>query len=45
MSVEYLEILDFMQFFEHMTFTPNAENALEKEVKRAVPVSVGIELV
>ena len=45
MSHRYLEILDFMQFFDHFVFTPNAENVLEKELKREIPVSVGIELV
>ena len=41
----YLEILDFTLFFDHFVFTPNAENVLEKELKREIPVSVGIELV
>lgn len=41
----YLEILDFTQFFDHFVFTPNAENVLEKEMKKEIPVSVGIELV
>lgn len=41
----YAEILDFTQFFDHFVFTPNAENVLEKELKREIPVSVGIELV
>ena len=41
----YLEILDFTLFFDHFVFTPNAENALEKELKKEIPVSVGIELV
>ena len=41
----YLEILDFTQFFDHFVFTPNAENVLEKELKREIHVSVGIELV
>ena len=45
MSNRYLEILDFTQFFDHFVFTPNAENVLEKELKREIPVSVGIELV
>lgn len=45
MSGRYLEILDFTQFFDHFVFTPNAENVLEKELKREIPVSVGIELV
>ena len=44
-SHRYLEILDFTQFFDHFVFTPNAENVLEKELKREIPVSVGIELV
>ena len=44
MSHRYLEILDFTQFFDHFVFTPNAENVLEKELKREIPVSVGIEL-
>ena len=41
----YLEILDFTLFFDHFVFTPNAENVLEKELKKEIPVSVGIELV
>lgn len=41
----YVEILEFTQFFDHFVFTPNAENVLEKELKREIPVSVGIELV
>ena len=45
MSHRYLEILDFTQYFDHFVFTPNAENVLEKELKREIPVSVGIELV
>ena len=43
--LRYVEILDFTQFFDHFVFTPNAENVLEKELKREIPVSVGIELV
>ena len=45
MSRRYLEILELTQFFDHFVFTPNKENALEKELKREIPVSVGIELV
>ena len=45
MQSRYLEILDFTQFFDHFVFTPNAENVLEKELKKEMPVSVGIELV
>lgn len=45
MQGRYLEILDFTPFFDHFIFTPNAENVLEKELKREVPVSVGVELV
>ena len=45
MSHQFLEILDFTLFFDHFVFTPNAENVLEKELKREIPVSVGIELV
>lgn len=45
MQDRYLEILDFTLFFDHFIFTPNAENVLEKELKREVPVSVGVELV
>lgn len=45
MQSRYLEILDFTQFFDHFVFTPNAENVLEKEIKREISVSVGIELV
>lgn len=45
MQSRYLEILNFTQFFAHFVFAPNAENVLEKELKREIPVSVGIELV
>lgn len=45
MPHRYIEIFDFTQFFDHFIFTPNAENVLEKELKREIPVSVGIELV
>ena len=45
MQSRYLEILDFTQFFDHFVFTSNSENVLEKELKREIPVSVGIELV
>ena len=45
MQERYLEILDFTQFFDRFVFTPNAKNVLEKELKREIPVSVGIELV
>ena len=45
MQSRYLEILDFTQFFDRFVFTPNAKNVLEKELKREIPVSVGIELV
>ena len=45
MQSRYLEILDFTQFFDHFVFTQNAENVLEKELKREISVSVGIELV
>ena len=45
MQSRYLEILDFTQFFDHFVFAPNAENILEKELKKEIPVSVGIELV
>lgn len=45
MQSRYLEILDFTQLFDHFVFTPNEENVLEKELKRKIPVSVGIELV
>jgi hypothetical protein len=45
MQGRYLEILDFTHFFDHFIFTPNDENVLEKELKREIPVSVGIELV
>lgn len=41
----YLKILEFTQFFDYFVFTPNAENVLEKELKKKIPVSVGIELV
>ena len=34
MQSRYLEILDFTQFFDHFVFTPNAENVLEKELKK-----------
>ena len=42
---QFLEILDFTMFFDHFVLTSNAENVLEKELKREIPVSVGIELV
>ena len=45
MQSRYLESLDFTQFFDHFVFTPNAENVLGKELKRVIPVSVGIEQV
>ena len=45
MQSRFLEILDFTLFFDHFVFTPNVENVLEKELKREIPVSVGIELV
>ena len=45
MQSRYLEILDFTQFSDHFVFTPNEENVLEKELKKEIPVSVGIELV
>ncbi len=45
MSYQFLEILDFTLFFDHFVFNPNAENVLEKELKKEIPVSVGIELV
>jgi DNA invertase Pin-like site-specific DNA recombinase len=44
-QTQFLEILDFTLFFDHFVFTPNAENVLEKELKKEIPVSVGIELV
>ena len=44
-KARYLKILEFTQFFDHFVFTPNAENVLEKELKKKIPVSVGIELV
>ena len=45
MQSRFLEILDFTLFFDHFIFTPNVVNVLEKELKREIPVSVGIELV
>ena len=42
---QFLEILDFTMFFDHFVLTSNAENVLEKELKREIPVSEGIELV
>ena len=45
MQGRYLEILDFTHFFDHFVFTPNAENVLEKELKKEILVSVGVELV
>lgn len=45
MQSRYLEILDFTQFFDNFVFTSNEENVLEKQLKRKIPVSVGIELV
>lgn len=43
MQSRYLEIFDFTLFLDYFVFTPNAENVLEKELKREIPVSVGIE--
>lgn len=45
MQSRYLEILDFIQFFDNFVFTLNEENVLEKQLKRKIPLSVGIELV
>lgn len=45
MSHQYLELLDFTQIFDHFVFTSNAGNVLEKELKKEISVSVGIELV
>ena len=45
MQGRYLEILDFTLFFDYFIFTPNAENVQEEELKREIPVGVGIELV
>lgn len=45
MQSRYLEILDFTQFFDYFVFTLNVENVLEKELKKEIAVSVGIELV
>lgn len=42
---QFLEILNFTMFFDHFVLTSNAENVLEKELKREIPVSEGIELV
>lgn len=45
MQSRYLKIFHFTQFFDHFVFTPNEENVLEKELKREILVSVGIERV
>ncbi len=45
MQSRYLEIFDFTLFLDYFVFTPNAENVLEKKLKREIPVSVGIEWV
>ena len=45
MSQKFLEILDFTLFFDYFVFVQNEENVLEKQQKREIPVSVGIELV
>lgn len=45
MHARHLEIFNFTQFFDCFIFTPNAENVMEKEFKREISVSVGIELV
>ncbi len=34
-----------MQSFDHFAFAPNEENTLEKELKKKISVSGGIELV
>ena len=45
MSHQFVEILDFTQFFDHFVFTPNEQNILVKELKKEISVSVGVELV
>ena len=45
MSGRYIEIIDFTQFLGHFVVTPNAENVLKKDLKREIPVGVGIKLV
>ncbi len=45
MSGRYIEIIDYRQFLGHFVVTPNAENVLKKDLKREIPVGVGIKLV
>lgn len=40
MSHQYLELPDFTQIFDRFVFTPNAENVLEKELKREISVKI-----
>ena len=45
MSHQFVEILEFTQFFDYFVFTPNDEKVVEKELKKEISVSVGIDLV
>ena len=45
MSHQFLEILEFTQFFDYFVFSPNDENVIEKELKKEISVSVGIDMV
>lgn len=41
----YFAVKTYLASLQFHVFTPNAENVLEKELKKEIPVSVGIELV
>ena len=45
MSSEFLEILNFRDFYKHFEFVLNEENELEKHLLQDIFVRVGIELV
>ena len=45
MSGRYIEIIDYTQFWGHFVVIPNAENVRKKDLKREIPVGVGIKLV
>ena len=41
----YFAVKTYLASLQFHVFTPNAENVLEKELKKEIPVSVGSELV
>ena len=45
MSHQFVEILEFTQFFDYFVFTPNDEKVMEKKLKKEIFVSVGIDMV